>query len=37
MEKHINAPFTDEQTKELKSGDYVYISGTIYLFALPFI
>ena len=30
MEKHINAPFTEEQTKELKSGDYVYISGTIY-------
>lgn len=30
MEKHIRAPFTEEQTKELKSGDYVYISGTIY-------
>ena len=30
MEKHIHAPFTEEQTKELKSGDYVYISGTIY-------
>lgn len=30
MEKHICAPFTEEQTKDLKSGDYVYISGTIY-------
>ena len=30
MEKHINAPFDKEQVKDLKAGDYVYISGTIY-------
>lgn len=30
MEKHINAPLKDETIKELRSGDYVYISGTIY-------
>ena len=30
MEKHITAPINDEITKDLKSGDYVYISGTIY-------
>lgn len=30
MEKHINAPFTSEDVKDLKAGDYVYITGTIY-------
>lgn len=30
MEKHIKAPITDEDAKSLKSGDYVYITGTIY-------
>lgn len=31
MDKHINAPITEEITKDLHSGDYVYISGTIYV------
>lgn len=30
MEKHITAPITKETAVSLKSGDYVYISGTIY-------
>lgn len=30
MEKHIKAPLSDEVVAELKSGDYVYITGTIY-------
>lgn len=30
MEKYINAPITDEVIKDLKYGDYVYITGTIY-------
>lgn len=30
MEKHISAPLKDEEIKELKAGDYVYISGIIY-------
>ncbi|MCR5358102.1 MAG: Fe-S-containing hydro-lyase [Lachnospiraceae bacterium] len=30
MEKHINAPLSDDIVNELKSGDYVYITGTIY-------
>ena len=30
MEKYITAPITDEDAKALKSGDYVYITGTIY-------
>ena len=30
MEKHISAPLKDETIRELKSGDYVYISGIIY-------
>ena len=30
MDKHINAPLTDEDAKSLKAGDYVYITGTIY-------
>ena len=29
MDKHITTPITEEVTKDLKSGDYVYITGTI--------
>ncbi len=31
MDKHITTPITEEITAELKSGDYVYITGTIYV------
>jgi fumarate hydratase subunit beta len=31
MEKHICTPITENVTAELKSGDYVYITGTIYV------
>ena len=31
MDKHITTPITEEKTKDLKSGDYVYITGTIYV------
>ena len=30
MEKHITAPLDDKTVEELKIGDYVYITGTIY-------
>lgn len=30
MEKHITTPLTDEVVSELRAGDYVYITGTIY-------
>lgn len=30
MDKHITAPITKENSKSLHSGDYVYITGTIY-------
>ena len=30
MERHINAPISKEDALSLKSGDYVYITGTIY-------
>lgn len=30
MEKHINVPFSEDDIKNLKAGDYVYITGTIY-------
>ncbi len=30
MDKYINVPITKEDAKSLKSGDYVYITGTIY-------
>jgi len=30
MEKHLTAPIDEEITKDLKAGDYIYISGTIY-------
>lgn len=31
MDKHITTPITSDITKNLKSGDYVYITGTIYV------
>lgn len=31
MDKHIITPITAEKAKDLKSGDYVYITGTIYV------
>ncbi|WMJ85426.1 Fe-S-containing hydro-lyase [Anaerocolumna sp. MB42-C2] len=30
MERHIKTPLTEEVTKDLQAGDYVYITGTIY-------
>ena len=30
MERHISAPFDQEVAKSLRSGDYVYITGTVY-------
>lgn len=30
MEKHITAPITKETAKSLHTGDYVYVTGTIY-------
>ncbi len=30
MEKHIQAPVVADEIKDLKAGDYVYITGTIY-------
>lgn len=30
MDKHIHTPLTENVTKDLKAGDYVYITGTIY-------
>lgn len=30
MDRHINAPLSDEVIQTLKAGDYVYITGTIY-------
>ena len=30
MEKHIKAPLNREEIKNLKSGDYIYITGTMY-------
>lgn len=30
MDKHITAPLNIEETKSLRAGDYVYITGTIY-------
>lgn len=31
MDKYINTPITEEVTADLKSGDYVYLTGTIYV------
>lgn len=30
MERHIQAPLTKKDIKDLRAGDYVYITGTIY-------
>lgn len=30
MDKYISTPLTEEKVSDLKAGDYVYISGTIY-------
>lgn len=30
MDKHITVPFGEKEARELKSGDYVYLSGIIY-------
>lgn len=30
MDRYLDAPFTKDKMKELRSGDYVYISGIIY-------
>lgn len=30
MEKKMTVPFTAEEAKELRAGDYVYLTGTIY-------
>lgn len=30
MEKHIRVPFEDGESRELRAGDYVYLTGTIY-------
>ena len=32
MERHINVPFDADIVKELKAGDYVYLTGTIYVY-----
>ena len=31
MDKYINTPITEEVTKDLRAGDYVYITGTMYV------
>lgn len=31
MDKHITTPITEEVTRDLHAGDYVYISGTMYV------
>ena len=31
MEKYIHTPITEETTADLHSGDYVYITGTVYV------
>ncbi len=30
MDKHITAPLKDDEIKDLRAGDYVFITGTIY-------
>ena len=30
MDQYINAPLSEDDAAKLKSGDYVYITGTIY-------
>lgn len=31
MEKYINVPLSDEDAKNLRAGDFVYLSGTVYV------
>ena len=31
MDKYINTPITEEVTKDLRAGDYVYITGNMYV------
>ena len=31
MDKHITTPITEEVTRDLKAGDYVYLTGTMYV------
>lgn len=31
MEKHVSTPITEEISQDLHAGDYVYISGTVYV------
>ena len=31
MDKYVTTPITEDTTKDLHAGDYVYISGTIYV------
>ena len=31
MDKHINVPFDKEVSRSLHAGDYVYLSGTVYV------
>ena len=31
MDKKITTPITEEVTRDLRSGDYVYITGTMYV------
>ena len=30
MDKHLTVPFGEKEARELRSGDYVYLTGTIY-------
>ncbi|MGN0292900.1 MAG: Fe-S-containing hydro-lyase [Lachnospiraceae bacterium] len=30
MEKYLTAPFSEEKIAQLKAGDYIYITGTVY-------
>ena len=30
MDKYINVPFLEEEINDLKAGDYVYLTGTVY-------
>ena len=30
MDKHLTVPFGEKEATELRSGDYVYLTGTIY-------
>ena len=30
MDKYVKAPISDEDARQLRAGDYVYLTGTIY-------